>query len=130
MNLSHPEQYFSDLLSALELRPEDRRLVLMTHAVSAAPALLVDGSQLRIPSNVWFVGTANHDETTKDFADKTYDRSNVMEFPHVPQPFQVKPSAPRDPVSYRALQRAFDLAEKSQGKAGQQALDFLGKTIR
>ena len=37
MNLSHPEQYFSDLLSALELRPEDRRLVLMSHPVDHAP---------------------------------------------------------------------------------------------
>ena len=130
MNLSHPEQYFSDLLSALELRPEDRRLVLMTHAVGAAPGLFVGGSQLQIPSNVWFIGTANHDETTKDFADKTYDRANVMEFPHVPQTFPVKRPSPRDPVSFQALQRAFDLAEKSQAKAGQQALEFLGKTIR
>lgn len=34
-----------------------------------------------IPQNVWFVGTANHDETTKDFADKTYDRAHVMKLP-------------------------------------------------
>ena len=63
MNLSHPEQYFSDLLSTLELPAQDQLLDLMTHSV-AAPTLLDAGGKLRIPPNVWFVGTANHDETT------------------------------------------------------------------
>ena len=33
---------------------------------------------MQLPPNVRFIGTANHDETTLDFAPKTYDRSNVM----------------------------------------------------
>ena len=107
MNLSHPEQYFSDLLSALELPPEDRRLVLMTHPVESAPSRLIEGRELRIPPNVWFVGTANHDETTMDFADKTYDRSHVMEFPHRPKPFEVDKPPPRSPVSFGCSAKGF-----------------------
>lgn len=39
---------------------------------------LFKGRQMQLPPNVRFIGTANHDETTLDFAPKTYDRSNVM----------------------------------------------------
>lgn len=130
MNLSHPEQYFSDLLSALELRPENRRLVLMPHAVDPAPALFIEGSKLPIPSNVWFVGTANHDETTKDFADKTYDRAHVMQFPHRPVPFDIARPNPRPPVSVTALQKAFDTAVSRRRASANSAIGFLESEVR
>ena len=130
MNLSHPEQYFSDLLSTLELPVEDQRLELMTHSVAAPPALLDNGGKLRIPPNVWFVGTANHDETTVNFAPKTYDRSHVMEFPDRPQPFEFDMPPPRQPVSFSALQKAFDAAMRKNGDASDEAIKFLDPAIR
>ena len=130
MNLSHPEQYFSDLLSALELRQEDRRLVLMTHSVESAPSLFVEGSKLPIPPNVWFVGTANHDETTMDFADKTYDRAHVMQFPERPEPFEVRRPSPRRPVSFEALQKAFKGAVQQCEKSADKAIHFLDSEVR
>ena len=130
MNLSHPEQYFSDLLSTLELPADDQRLELMTHSVAAAPALLDDGGKLRIPPNVWFVGTANHDETTMNFAPKTYDRSHVMEFPHRPQRFDFEKPPFRQPVSFSALQSAFRAARQEHGDAANEAIKFLDSKIR
>lgn len=130
MNLSHPEQYFSEMLSALELRPENRRLVLMPHAVDPAPALFIEGSKLPIPPNVWFVGTANHDETTKDLADKTYDRAHVMQFPHRPEPFDINRPSPRPPVSVAALQKAFDIAASRRRASADKAIDFLESEVR
>ncbi|MBK6714586.1 MAG: hypothetical protein IPG57_05695 [Burkholderiales bacterium] len=64
----------------------------MTASVEPAPALLQNGRTLPLPGNVWFVGTANHDETTKDFADKTYDRAHVMELPRHREFFKPKRS--------------------------------------
>ena len=130
MNLSYPEQYFSDMLSALELRQGEQRLVLMTHAVSPAPRQLQDGSRLPIPPNVWFVGTANHDETTLDFADKTYDRSHVMEFPHKPEGFDAGSPEPRHPVSFRAFRDAFEAAVKEYAKQAEQVQDHFDKHLR
>lgn len=131
MNLSHPEQYFSDLLSALELRPEDRRLKLMPHSVEPAPALFDEGSKLLIPENVWFVGTANHDETTVDFADKTYDRSHVMQFPHRPEPFDIgKPPSPRPPISFDSLRKAFETAIRQESGSANKAIGFLDTGVR
>lgn len=109
MNLSHPEQYFSDLLSALELPEQKQQLVLMPNSIDQAPRLLRDG-KLPIPPNVWFVGTANHDETTTDFADKTYDRAHIMEFPHRPKSFEAAKPNSRRPISFRALLNTFEKA--------------------
>ena len=130
MNLSHPEQYFSDFLSALELQPEVRRLVLMTHSVESAPSLFIEGSKLCIPRNVWFVGTANHDETTMDFADKTYDRAHVMQFPERPEPFKVSRSSSPPSVSFEALQKAFDEAIQQHKKSADKAIHFLDSEVR
>ncbi|HMV38097.1 MAG TPA: AAA family ATPase [Plasticicumulans sp.] len=81
MNLSHPEQYFAEFLSALERRPDEREIVLTETACPKPPALLRDGRKLALPDNLWFIGTANEDETTFGFADKTIDRAHVMELP-------------------------------------------------
>lgn len=78
MNLSQPEQYFADFLSVLET-PDRAEINLLDSANDNAPRLFVDKRAIKIPSNIWFIGTANHDETTKEFADKTYDRAHVME---------------------------------------------------
>ncbi len=79
MNLSRPEQYFAEFLSALELTGEDRQVVLMEDAPAKSPRFLRDGRKVPVADNLWFIGTANHDETTFEFADKTQDRSFVLE---------------------------------------------------
>lgn len=131
MNLSYPEQYFSDLLSALEQRQDKRRLVLMTHAAPSAPRLLREGRILPIPPNVWFVGTANHDETTREFADKTYDRAHVMEFPDLPDPVPVSGfPKKRAPVSYPSLVEAFESARKAHKDEAALVSRYLDEKIR
>lgn len=126
MNLSHPEQYFAELLSALEQDPLRQRLVLMTAAVEPAPQhLMENGKELQIPDNVWFVGTANHDETTKDFADKTYDRAHVMELPRNRATFEIQRKEPRDPYALAALEAAFDDAAHQYGREAGGAYEFL-----
>ncbi|HCG7478646.1 hypothetical protein [Vibrio parahaemolyticus] len=79
MNLSRPEQYFAEFLSAMELSGDDRQVILMEDAPMKYPKHLREGRKMGISDNVWFIGTANHDETTFEFADKTHDRSFVLE---------------------------------------------------
>ena len=130
MNLSYPEQYFSDLLSTLELPEKDRRLVLMPHPVDPAPALFTEGRKLPIPPNVWFVGTANHDGTTMGFAEKTYDRSHIMEFPPRPKPFDVREPSPRGPISFGALRKLFDDTIEQHTGCAKKTIEFLESTVR
>lgn len=86
MNLSHAEQYFADFISLMEQESNAQILKLMTFSPGAGSSMPKEfntegGVNFAIPENVWFIGTANHDETTMDFADKTYDRAHIMELP-------------------------------------------------
>ena len=127
INLSRPEQFFADFLSALEQPMEARRLTLVNDPVINAPRLMVDGRHLPIPPNVWFVGTANHDESTAEFADKTYDRAHVMEMPRKTEAahFQVQERGQRNPLSYEKLEAAFNGAAEAQAKAVHKATGWL-----
>jgi len=107
MNLSQPEQYFADFLSLLET-PDIAKINLLDSPNSKAPSMFVnDGRALKIPDNVWFIGTANHDETTKEFADKTYDRAHIMEVHRSDQNFN-DDIGHASQYSYSSLMKRFD----------------------
>ncbi|EGQ8097225.1 hypothetical protein CGG88_23130 [Vibrio parahaemolyticus] len=79
MNLSRPEQYFAEFLSAMEQNQKKRKVVLMDSSVANPPKYFVEDRKLLLKSNTWFMGTANHDETTFEFADKTHDRAFTLD---------------------------------------------------
>jgi hypothetical protein len=129
MNLSHPEQYFSGVLSALE-RGLDGRLALTTARIQNSPSLMRDGTHIDVAPNVWFVGTANHDETTVGFADKTYDRSFVLELPHHhPEVDGMQPD-PVSPLSAEALQLGFDKAMRDHRAAADEIKNYFAAQWR
>lgn len=39
---------------------------------------LIGGRKIRVTDNIWFVGTANRDESTFEISDKVYDRAQVV----------------------------------------------------
>lgn len=110
MNLSQPEQYFADFLSLMET-PDRAEINLLDSANDKAPELFVDKRAIRIPPNVWFIGTANHDETTKEFADKTYDRAHVMEVKRSKDDIDIS-YAQAEQYSYSSLIQNFKQSEK------------------
>lgn len=87
MNLSRIEYYFSDFLSLMENEPDDRKIKLVNirleriHNNNRYQYLrLVSGHTLYVPKNIWFIGTANRDESTFVISDKVYDRAHTMNF--------------------------------------------------
>ncbi len=88
MNLSRIEYYFSDFLSLMEHEEGHREIKLLNVSLSRTDEegrvipyqALTDGHTLKIPNNVWFIGTANRDESTYDISDKVYDRAHTMNF--------------------------------------------------
>lgn len=129
MNLSRPEQYFADFLSALEGEGVARNIRLVDNRIENAPRALIDGRDLALPKNVWFIGTANQDETTNAFADKTYDRSFVMEV-HRPggDITDAKRPSHRRTVSVGSLLTAFDDAEAAAGERSRTQLAKLNES--
>lgn len=87
MNLSRIEYYFSDFLSLMENEEDKRQINLLNvqlHSIKDGEVKeykkLEDGHILKIPTNVWFIGTANRDESTFEISDKVYDRAMTMNF--------------------------------------------------
>lgn len=76
MNLSHVERYFADLLSAIESREE---IPLYQGDIRKSDGKNIPRS-LRLPDNLFIIGTVNVDETTYMFSPKVLDRANVIEF--------------------------------------------------
>lgn len=115
MNLSRPEHYFADFLSLLEQSPSERYIGLSNTPNEVLPAL-IKGGKLKIPENVRFIGTANHDETTLEFAPKTYDRSNLMEMPkNHPDKKDFKPLDSSFNIKYSWLNSKFvEAAQKNK----------------
>ena len=112
MNLSRPEHYFADFLSLLEQAPSDRYISLSNTPNEVLPAS-VKGGKLKIPENIRFIGTANHDETTLEFAPKTYDRSNLMEMPKdLPDQKELQRTDKVFNVTYSWLSKMFTDADK------------------
>lgn len=80
MNLSHVERYFADLLSLIE---SDESLELYRPELDAAGVEQLRSGvmpHLRLPPNLFIIGTVNVDETTYMFSPKVLDRANVIEF--------------------------------------------------
>ncbi len=87
MNLSRIEYYFSDFLSLMEHDENKREIKLVNIELKKTIdgketeyAALTDANTLKIPPNIWFIGTANRDESTFVISDKVYDRAHTMNF--------------------------------------------------
>ena len=75
MNISRVEYYFAEMLSILEMPNKDEWIVeIVPSAWSSDPVKLKDG-KLKIPPNVWYIGTINNDDSTFMVTDKVYDRA-------------------------------------------------------
>jgi hypothetical protein len=75
MNLARVEHYFSDFLSAMESGEE-----IHLHDDPQLEDEEDIPRRIRIPKNVFVVGTVNVDETTYMFSPKVLDRAFVLEF--------------------------------------------------
>ena len=80
MNMSYVERYFADFLSAMESK---EAIPLWNGCLD--PDREDDDSDdtptsIKLPSNLFIIGTINVDETTYMFSPKVLDRANVIEF--------------------------------------------------
>ena len=87
MNLSRIEYYFSDFLSLMENEPDKREIKLLNvqlknfkGGMNQGYKQLKRGHTLKVSPNIWFIGTANRDESTFEISDKVYDRAMTMNF--------------------------------------------------
>ncbi len=89
MNLARVEYYLSDVLSVIETRDFNPDGNIVTDPLISADYYGSDAGaaekygEVRLPENLYIVGTVNMDETTFPFSKKVLDRANTIEFSHV-----------------------------------------------
>ena len=95
MNIARVEYYFAEMLSILEMPNADEwKIELVPSTIPSDPKHLVDG-KLQIPQNVWYIGTANNDDSTFAVSDKVYDRALVINLDSKGIPFEAPDTEPK-----------------------------------
>ena len=75
MNLARIEYYFAEFLSVMEMPDVNEwKIDIVPTSDAKDPQKLINGKIL-IPQNLWFIGTANKDDSTFTITDKVYDRA-------------------------------------------------------
>ena len=85
MNLARVEHYLSEYLSIIESRAFKDNGRIETDKIFPEGYLPINHKycNLRIPDNVYIIGTVNMDDTTFAFSRKVLDRANTIEFSEV-----------------------------------------------
>ena len=100
MNIARVEYYFAEFLSLLELpNPDERYIDVVSDKWATDPKQLVDG-RIKLPENMWFIGTANNDDSTFAISDKVYDRAMVLNLDNKCERF-IAPKTNKTHISYK-----------------------------
>ena len=92
MNIARIEYYFAEFLSLLELpNPDERYLDVVSDKWENDPIQLKDG-RIKLPTNMWFIGTANNDDSTFLISDKVYDRAMILDLDQKTERFVAPPT--------------------------------------
>ena len=90
MNLARVEYYFADLLSILEMPNREEWLVdIVTDSWPKDPINIKNG-KLKLPGNLWYIGTINNDDSTFMVTDKVYDRAMPIDINTKVAPFKCR----------------------------------------
>ena len=117
MNIARVEYYFAEFLSLLELPKADRRYIdVVSDKWDNDPKLLREG-QLKLPENMWFIGTANNDDSTFAISDKVYDRAMIMNLDKKTQVFYAEDTLGVK-ISYKRFSELVKQAKKEYGITG------------
>ena len=108
MNISRAEYYFADFLSVYEYPSELWKIQLMQTSKDMILPKKIDKGSLQIPTNIWFIGTINIDDSTFTVTDKVYDRAIVINFNAINEPFEATYHKRLEPISYSELVEFFE----------------------
>jgi hypothetical protein len=111
MNIARVEYYFAEMLSILEMPSRDEWVVdLIPNVWDNDPKLLENG-KLKLPDNMWYVGTINNDDSTFMVTDKVYDRAMPIDINDKGQKFDA-PLTEGMKLSSKYVESLFDKSKE------------------
>ena len=121
MNLSRVEYYFAEMLSILEMHNRDEWIIeLVPNSWKTDPKKII-GGKLKVPANMWYIGTINNDDSTFAVTDKVYDRAMPIDINDKGVPFEPIPTDAQD-INFTYLDKLFDTAIE-ENQMSQETLD-------
>jgi 5-methylcytosine-specific restriction endonuclease McrBC GTP-binding regulatory subunit McrB len=112
VNISRVEYYFAEFLSLLELPDENKRYLDVVSDVWRNDPKMLKNGQIRLPANMWFIGTANNDDSTFAISDKVYDRAMIINLENKCEPFEA-PETEAVNISYTHFTKLIEDAKKA-----------------
>lgn len=109
MNISRVEYYFAEMLSILELPNKKDWMVELVPNVWPNDPKRLDNGRLKIPENMWYIGTINNDDSTFMITDKVYDRAMPIAIDDKCEPFEA-PDTNGLKLSFKYLEDKFNEA--------------------
>ena len=121
MNISRVEYYFAEMLSILEMPNKDEWIVEVVSSGWASDPIHLKNGKLKIPPNVWYIGTINNDDSTFMVTDKVYDRAMPLDINDKGQVFEPE-DIPAQDINYSYLNGLFEDA-MAKNEMSQEVLD-------
>ncbi len=106
MNISRVEYYFAEMLSILEMPNHDEWIVELVASAWKNDPKHVKGGKLKIPENVWYIGTINNDDSTFMVTDKVYDRAMPIDINEKGEVFQPE-DVPAQDINFSYMNNLF-----------------------
>lgn len=121
MNIARVEYYFAEMLSILEMPNKEEWIIeLVPNTWKTDPKKLTSG-KLKIPSNMWYIGTINNDDSTFMVTDKVYDRAMPIDINDKGQVFDAIDTPSMD-INYSYIDKLFETA-MSENQVSKSVLD-------
>ena len=79
MNIARVEYYFAEFLSLMEIPDPDLRMIELVSDKCDTDPDGIDNGRIKLPENMWFIGTVNDDDSAFAISDKVYDRAMLVD---------------------------------------------------
>ncbi len=109
MNIARVEYYFAELLSILEMPSREQWVVDLVPSGWPSDPKFVEKGRFKLPENMWYIGTANNDDSTFAISDKVYDRGMPININSKAAAFDC-PLTEKIHVSYKHMEELFSKA--------------------
>ena len=125
MNIARVEYYFAEMLSILEMPSREEWIVDLVPSGWPTDPKHIENGRFVLPENMWYVGTANNDDSTFAISDKVYDRAIPINIDSKGVKFEA-PYTENLNLSYKHLEAMF--AEcKEKYKVGEETMEKVAK---
>jgi len=125
MNIARVEYYFAEMLSILEMPSRDEWIVDLVPSGWANDPKHIEKGRFQLPQNMWFIGTANNDDSTFAISDKVYDRAMPININSKGIAFEA-PWEDNLFISYKHLEAEFKKAQEEH-QVSQDNLDKINQ---